>query len=616
MATKNNLVLISLNFWKDFPAYGMLCVAAGLRSDREIREKYRLTIKTYGLADDPGLMLGEISSLSPDIIGFSCYLWNISPSLFLGRKLKELLPETMIVLGGPEADYSAARILREHRYIDAIIHGEGEERLAGYLKTLPEGNTEGVSFRQGEEITLNDRPDPIDNLSELPSPYLSVMPPVNKLFPLETLRGCPYHCQYCLIGERFDRVRFFSWERIEAVVKAIKEQGVEYAMIIDPSFFSFPEHAYQVLEILKRYRLPFEVQLNPQTLTRKQIDALFSSGLKIANLGIQTVSPQALKTCRRSWNLKTVADNVNLLGKPKQANISMDLMYGLPETGLRDFWDSIDFAFGFDFNLTVYLYHFSVLPGTDFFNSSGRYGLEFDPDPPYKIYAHSRCGRREMELNRAYASLLTAFCTTTVLKDIVKMFMKLLKMKASVLTKELFPPEADLLSLEIENKPFRDQLEIFLERLYERFGKELDSKYREFARESFLVSRIMTGLARQRIYRPEPADLKDYVNQGFILPPGSVFQALSYNIPDHFNGIKPELVARRPTEYFFFMTDHPQLLPVSASLKKLLLLFQEGAVFNQAYQELKHRENQPVTRQQFYASIKRLEMIGALRPIF
>ncbi|MBS1474218.1 MAG: B12-binding domain-containing radical SAM protein, partial [Massilimaliae sp.] len=145
-------------------------------------------------------ILPEIYRTAPELIGFSCYIWNFSMVKRLVSELKKVLPNCLVLLGGPEVSYNAEEALRETP-ADFIICGEGEEAFFRLLDALRNGadlqTVSGLAYRAGTEIRVTS-PAPLLSMDDLPFVYRSMDDLEHKIIYFESSRGCPFSCQYCL----------------------------------------------------------------------------------------------------------------------------------------------------------------------------------------------------------------------------------------------------------------------------------------------------------------------------------------------------------------------------------------------------------------------------------
>ncbi|MFH1889141.1 MAG: cobalamin-dependent protein [Candidatus Omnitrophota bacterium] len=152
----------------------------------KIDPSYDVIIRVFNENQNIPAIVKKTLYLKPDLIGFSCYIWNIKKTLNICRRLKEISPGLKIVLGGPEVSPRAEEILAQEKAVDAVVRGEGEESFAQFAQPgrtrtsfkrgatrAALGRINGISLRKNKKIIRNpDRP-PLRNVNKIPSPYLS-----------------------------------------------------------------------------------------------------------------------------------------------------------------------------------------------------------------------------------------------------------------------------------------------------------------------------------------------------------------------------------------------------------------------------------------------------------
>ncbi|MBS1113527.1 MAG: hypothetical protein H6Q92_1290, partial [Nitrospirae bacterium] len=223
---KKKIALISYN-WANHFSLALGYLKAYALQDHSIRQNTDIEIIDF---DTEGLNVQQViyylSQRKPNIVGFSCYCWNVEKVLDTARILKTIHPDIKIVLGGPEVGPIGAKYLREHSFLDVVIKGEGEitfsELLEYYLGQAGIEEIAGITYRSNGQVIENpDRP-PIENLSEIPSPYLEgILIPRDKVTYIETYRGCIFKCHYCFEGKNLPKLRFFPDERVKKEIDFI-----------------------------------------------------------------------------------------------------------------------------------------------------------------------------------------------------------------------------------------------------------------------------------------------------------------------------------------------------------------------------------------------------------
>lgn len=214
MNNKKKVVLLSFN-WANHFSLALGYLKAYALKDNFIKGNSEIEIIDF---DTEMLNVQQVvyylSQMRPDIIGFSCYCWNIDKVLDTSRIIKTLYPEIQIVFGGPEVGPVGMKYLTENTFIDVVIKGEGEitfaELLKHYLGRGGLAEIAGISYRIDDRIHENPERPPIEDLSEIPSPYLEgILAPRDKVTYIETYRGCMFKCHYCFEGKHLPKLRFF-----------------------------------------------------------------------------------------------------------------------------------------------------------------------------------------------------------------------------------------------------------------------------------------------------------------------------------------------------------------------------------------------------------------------
>ncbi len=300
-------------------------------------------------------LLNKIISKKPDLVGFSCYMWNIDCFYKLAKDLKNILPNTKILLGGPEIATEYVQNFHFDKYeIDYCISGEGELTFLELLKHLESGepavsNIAGLSHRPSRNVsfTVNSKRKPFKSLSEIPSPFLKGIVDEDVLARndieanLETQRGCNLRCSYCVYHKDMDRVAYSEIERIIDEVRYVTKRGVKKIRFVDANFSSQKNHAKTVMKglIRERFEASLFFELIPGFID-EELASLFGKYTKLypqnqitVGVGVQTINPKVLKLMRRSIQKEKFEKTFKLLQK-HNIYTKIDLIIGLPDEGI------------------------------------------------------------------------------------------------------------------------------------------------------------------------------------------------------------------------------------------------------------------------------------------
>lgn len=216
-------------------------------------------------------LIEALVGFRPKIIGFSTYLWNIQAALRLAAVLKQLLPECLLVFGGPEAGPRGRELLQTQVAVDYVVAGEGEAAFRDLVRWIRyrEGALEqisGLHFRRQGQIVAN----PVRPLAvaEIPSAIAAGLASFDKpLVYWETSRGCPFRCSFC--SSAGERLRAFPLSRIEEELRVLEGLRNKTIKLLDRSFHLGKGRTQQ---LLRRFAatppgLRFHLELNPDRIS-------------------------------------------------------------------------------------------------------------------------------------------------------------------------------------------------------------------------------------------------------------------------------------------------------------------------------------------------------------
>lgn len=326
-------------------------------------------------------------SYNPQIVGFSCYIWNISIIYELCNDLRKINPDIKILLGGPEVTYEPEEALQKSG-ADIIVRGEGEEVIIEAVRLLQqEGHADcpGLYYKKNGQITDTGIAVTKD-LSEVPTPFTEYMMQREKgrLIYYEGSRGCPYNCIYCL-SSATTGVRYFPLNRVFSDLDSILKYNPKTVKFTDRSFNTNESRTLAILEYLMKLDTDtcFHLEIFPAGLTKKVMTHLAHMPVGRVQLeaGIQSVNPHTLEASGRNQDADKALANMKCMTKSQNMHIHLDLIAGLPYEDLDSFRNS--------FNKTLdaaphmlQLGFLKLLKGT---TARSIPGYESENSPPYEV---------------------------------------------------------------------------------------------------------------------------------------------------------------------------------------------------------------------------------------
>ena len=337
-------------------------------------------------------IVSRIRIFSPELIGFSCYLWNIEKTLRLCRALKKLRQGTTIVLGGPEASPRAVELLAKETAVDVIVRGEGEAAFSELVKHMRAGCPElssiaGISFRKGKKVIHTpDRPQ-LSGLNAIPSPYLTGLIDLGAKnivdVPLETTRGCAFRCHYCYYHKNFPLVRYFPLDRVEQELKSILGHKPYELYLMDATFNSNPARAKKILRMVIRHNKgsKLHVELKAELVDTEMAKLLYKANAFNIEIGLQSINPSTLRAINRGFNKEKFAAGIRRLNEYK-LYYEIQLIDALPFQTYKDLLRSLDWLYGLR-PPTLVILKLAMLPGTTLRAQAARHGISYGRVAPY-----------------------------------------------------------------------------------------------------------------------------------------------------------------------------------------------------------------------------------------
>lgn len=355
-----------------------------------------IAIREYTINNRLLEILSDIYSYQPKIIGFACYIWNIDMTLALAALIKKVLPDTAIILGGPEVSYDPGDILARHDVVDYIVMGEGEEILRRLLVELQNsgdgGEVAGVAFRRNGSIIINGGPQLVTNLDDIPFPYsehdLTALK--DKIVYYESSRGCPFSCSYCL-SSATSGVRFFSLERVYRDLAIFIRYGVKQVKFVDRTFNAKKSHYVPLMKFLAAQDCTtnFHFEVAADILDDEVLSFLKTvpHGRFQMEIGVQSTYEPTLAEIHRKNIWPKIVKHVTQLRSYGNMHLHLDLIVGLPYEDFRRFGRSFDDVYDLKPHM-LQIGFLKMLKGSGIRCNADAHGYIFTDYAPYEVLAN------------------------------------------------------------------------------------------------------------------------------------------------------------------------------------------------------------------------------------
>jgi len=351
--------------------------------------------KEYTINNELLTILSDLYQEQPAIVGLACYIWNIDMTLKLARLVKKVLPEAIIILGGPEVSYDSADMMKQHSCIDYIVQGEGEEILPALLRALqlklPTHDIAGLTYRNNTEVVVGE-PQTITDLNTLPFPYCDadIIPLKDKIIYYESARGCPFSCKYCLSSATAG-VRFLSLERVYQDLQFFIRHNVRQVKFVDRTFNARKEHYLPIMRFLAQQdcRTNFHFEIAVDILDDEVVEFLkdVPVGRFQFEIGIQSTYEPTLEKISRHNNWPKIVQYVTKISSYQNIHMHLDLIVGLPGESYAQFGQSFNDVYQLKPEM-LQIGFLKVLKGAGIRSSADQYQYVFLDYAPYEVLSN------------------------------------------------------------------------------------------------------------------------------------------------------------------------------------------------------------------------------------
>lgn len=388
-------------------------------ANAHLMSKAEIEIKEYTINHSVEDILAGIYKAKPDVLFFSCYIWNISYVEELIGEFRKLCPKVPIWVGGPEVSYETEAFLRKNEAVTGVIVGEGEqtflevceyyaqrtyedaagrEMICGKLAEASDDNFDnmdgfseiaGIAYKSGEDIRFSNGREAI-NMSDIPFCYDHITDFANRIIYYESSRGCPFRCSYCLSSVD-KHLRFRSLELVKNELAFFIEKQVPQVKFVDRTFNCKHEHAMEIWRFIKEHdngitNFHFEVSADLLTEEELALIAMMRPGLIQLEIGVQSTNDATIREIRRTMNLERLSSVVAQIQAGGNVHQHLDLIAGLPYEDYETFAKSFDEVYAWKPN-QLQLGFLKVLKGSYMYEHATEYEVRYRSNPPYEVLA-------------------------------------------------------------------------------------------------------------------------------------------------------------------------------------------------------------------------------------
>ena len=369
--------------------------------------------------ENTGMIVDEIYRHRPDILAATTWLFNHEQLMHVASRVKALLPEACLVLGGPEFLGDNEEFLRKNPFVDCVFRGEGEEVFPQWLTCWnhPEQwhTVPGLCYLTPNKEYKDNGIARVLNFAGLVPPEQSRFFNWSKPFvQLETTRGCFNTCAFCVSGGE-KPVRTLSIESIRERLQLIHAHGIKNVRVLDRTFNYNPRRAKELLRLFLEFHpdIRFHLEIHPALLSEelKEELSLLPKGLLHLEAGIQSLREPVLEKSRRMGKLSDALDGLKFLCALPNMETHADLIAGLPLYHLHEIFEDVRTLAGYAAG-EIQLESLKLLPGTEMRRRAEELGIKYSPLPPYEVLQTHEISVSELQTARQLSRLLDGFYNT------------------------------------------------------------------------------------------------------------------------------------------------------------------------------------------------------------
>lgn len=394
------LTAINAKYIHSNPAVYSLAAYANHNMTKEEKENCQIEIAEYTINHRTESIIADIYKKKPDVLAFSCYIWNWDYVQEVMKELHKLLPKVPIFLGGPEVSFTSEEILKQYPFLTGIMIGEGEETFLelcqSYISSTEQISIKGLCFNKGnltdEKVDLISQslgePRGLININDIPFFYDDMAAFEHRIVYYESSRGCPYRCSYCLSS--IDKtVRLRDFELVKKELQFFLDLKVPQVKFIDRTFNCNRDHACEVWQYIHENDngvTNFHFEISADILTDKELAILekMRPGLVQLEIGVQSTNSETIKEINRVMDVEKLRQVVARIHSFKNIHQHLDLIAGLPFEDFTTFQKSFNEVYSMKPE-QLQLGFLKVLKGSKMWEMAAEYGIAYTEKPPYEV---------------------------------------------------------------------------------------------------------------------------------------------------------------------------------------------------------------------------------------
>ncbi|WP_312815665.1 DUF4080 domain-containing protein [Sedimentibacter sp.] len=350
-------------------------------------------IKEFTINQKFEYILNEILSADADLICFSTYIWNVEYVKEIAYIIKETKKYIKLLCGGPEVSFEVESFMRNEPYIDFVVSGEGEitfsEFITEFYKDNPDyGSVKGLSYRENENIIINELREPVLNLDTINYPYDEDEKFEDKIIYYESSRGCPFSCSFCM-SSIDKRMRVFSMERVKKDLTMLLKTNARQIKFVDRTFNADYKRSMEIIDFIIEHNINSMIihfEITADIINEEFINFLKKLPINMFQfeIGVQSLNETTLVEINRHMDVEKLYKVINQIRENNNIHIHLDLIAGLPHEDYNTLKKSFDGIHKLNAE-KIQLGFLKVLKGTKIYNDRFKHEIRYRKTAPYEV---------------------------------------------------------------------------------------------------------------------------------------------------------------------------------------------------------------------------------------
>jgi radical SAM superfamily enzyme YgiQ (UPF0313 family) len=409
-----------------------LYIKAVVEADPQISEQYDVRVFDLPTTWSEEQIVEEIAAYKPDILGYSLYVWNYEMFVATSKVLKQMNPNLNVILGGPQVGDGPVEILQENPQADIIIVGDGESRFLKLLECNMDvaglAKIPKIAYREANGEPVFTGGEHKEDLTKIPSPFQSGAIDLNNeaghTVIVETYRGCPFTCNYCVWGDFETKLNLFPMEQVLGDIDVLyNNPNVKTVVFADACLFYTRERAKLIIDKIAscKYKIPTFLSLDILVVNEEMVHSLKKVHFheNSYNFGLQSTNSETLDLAGRKAKQELFIKKVAIIREiDPDAEISFDLLYGLPGDNYELFRETVEFALSLSVR-KVYFSNLILLPGTTYWDDRDKHGISYGTTAPYVVGSTKTYPLDEMKQTRVFAMMVLHILYAPPIRDMI-----------------------------------------------------------------------------------------------------------------------------------------------------------------------------------------------------